>query len=175
MSLTDGLIFAGPGLPARINRHLAAASAPTRKSVQGDDAPHSAPQLQTRLRKVGVGLLTGTGLLTAFAGATYLFLAAARSLLPPEAAHLHLGSASLRAADHSRILDFIAHGRACYGGTLLGLGFLWVWLSIRPVNQREDWAWWTMLLAGGVFFGAYCDFSPMDIWNLGARRSPRSC
>jgi len=160
VSLTDGLIFAGPGLPARINLQLAAApsSAPA-------DAPESTAHLtgepskpRARPRAIGVSLLAGVGTATALAGIAYLFLAATRTLLPPETSHISLGIIHLRAADHSRILNFIAHGRACYGGALLGLGLLWGWLSIGPLKRRESWAWWTMALAGVAFFGGYFDF-----------------
>ena len=67
-----------------------------------------------------------------------------------------------------RIVDFMVHDRAAFGGALLGLAVLYVWLTVFPLSAGEQWAWWTWLVTGVVGFGtffAYLGYGYLDTWH----------
>ncbi len=67
-----------------------------------------------------------------------------------------------------RIVDFMVHDRAAFGGTLLGLGVVYVWLTVFPLAAGEPWAWWTWLVTGVVGFAtflAYLGYGYLDTWH----------
>jgi hypothetical protein len=189
--LSDGLIFAGPGLPKRINRHLTRAlqngagdrngagslpgvisetAKPERPSAAAGSQQVEGRESATRARSRAAGcvLLTGMALMTALAGLVYLVLAATSSLLPPETAHLGQSLSSLCGPDECRIPHFINHGRACYAGALMAVGAIWAWLVIGPLKRQEPWAWWTLLFAGTALYVGYLDFIAygyMEPWD----------
>jgi hypothetical protein len=86
-----------------------------------------------------------------------------------------------------RIVHFMAHDRVSFGGALVGVGLLYLWLARSPLRQSREWAWWTLLLSGLVGFAsffAYLGYGYLDTWHglatlgllpcflLGLARSP---
>ena len=69
-----------------------------------------------------------------FAGGFALFLAATGELLPHDVHYLGMTSDDLcENTRPARVVDFMVHDRAAYGGTLMGLGVLYVWLTAFPL------------------------------------------
>jgi hypothetical protein len=67
-----------------------------------------------------------------------------------------------------RIVHFLFHDRAAFGGTLLAIGTLDLWLLAFPLRLGQPWAWWTLLLTDGVgflSFLAYLIYGYLDIWH----------
>jgi hypothetical protein len=60
------------------------------------------------------------------------------------------------------------HDRASFGGALVAIGLLYVWLGAIPLRQGEGWAWWLFLLSGLFGFGtflAYLGYGYLDTWH----------
>jgi hypothetical protein len=60
------------------------------------------------------------------------------------------------------------HDRAAFGGSLLAVGVLYMWLTEFPLRNRERWAWWTLLSTGSIgflSFLAYMGYGYLDSWH----------
>jgi hypothetical protein len=60
------------------------------------------------------------------------------------------------------------HDRGAFGGTLIAIGTLYMWLAAFPLRDREPWAWWTFLLSGTLGFGSfllYLGYGYLDTWH----------
>jgi hypothetical protein len=60
------------------------------------------------------------------------------------------------------------HDRVAFGGTLIAIGLLYLWLVTFPLQASEAWAWWTLLLSGLVGFASfltYLGYGYLDIWH----------
>ena len=111
-------------------------------------------------------LVVAGGLL--FAGGFALFLAAAGEFLPHDIRYLGMSADDLCDVASCRIVDFMIHDRAAFGGTLLGLGVVYVWLTAFPLAAGEQWAWWVWLVSGTVgflSFLSYLGYGYLDTWH----------
>lgn len=75
-----------------------------------------------------------------FAGGFMLFLAVTGEFLPHDIHYLGLSADDLCDLASCRVVDFMVHDRAAFGGTLMGLGVLYTWLTIFPLSRGEQWA-----------------------------------
>ena len=103
-----------------------------------------------------------------FAGGFALFLAATGEFLPHDVHHLGMSAAHLCGIASCRIVDFMVHDRAAFGGTLVGMGVLYVWLTVFPLSRGEQWAWWVLLVSGVAGFAsflAYLGYGYLDTWH----------
>ena len=103
-----------------------------------------------------------------FAGGFLMFLAATGDLLPQDLHYLGMSPEQLCAIASCRVTDFMIHDRASFGGTLFGLGILYVWLTVFPLSRGEQWAWWTWLMSGVLGFTtflAYLGYGYLDAWH----------
>jgi hypothetical protein len=116
----------------------------------------------------GRPLLVLTGASLMFSGGFALFLSAGRQFLPQDLAFLGMTPAELCRLNGCRVLDFMIHDRVAFGGALIAIGSLFVWLAIFPLGEGEGWAWWTFILSGAIGFGsflAYLGFGYLDTWH----------
>lgn len=130
-AISTGFVYAGPGLPRRINEAVGIRSAP---------AHHNS----------GTGWIYGTlfaalllmvGLVTAGVAVTSLFL-------PYE---IRLGGlAGLHR--FPLLLDFLAHDRISYAGATLGTAVLWFGIAFHGMRAGELWARQTLLVCGALGF-----------------------
>jgi len=112
-------------------------------------------------------LLTVAGALL-FSGAFALFLAATGEFLPQDIHYLGMSAADLCGVADCRVVDFMVHDRAAFGGTLMGLGVLYVWLTVFPLARGEAWAWWVWLVSatlGFATFLSYIGYGYLDTWH----------
>jgi hypothetical protein len=103
-----------------------------------------------------------------FAGGFALFLAATGEFLPHDIHYLGMSSDDLHEVASGRIVDFMVHDRAAFGGTLVALGVLYVWLTAFPLSRGEQWAWWVWLTSGTIGFAsflAYLGYGYLDTWH----------
>ncbi len=111
--------------------------------------------------------LVGAGLLGC--GAVALGLAATQTLLPHDVAYLGVVAAQVcGTAQGGRILHFMFHDRTAFGGAVIAIGLLYVWLAEGPLRQGHAWAWWLFALNGAVGFGsflAFLGFGYYDTWH----------
>jgi hypothetical protein len=124
--------------------------------------------LFTLLVDDGRPLITLTGICLALAGGFAIFQSLTGHFLPHDSAFLGLSPADLCAAGSCRIVDFMFHDRVAFGGTLIAVGALYIWLAALPLRDGEAWAWWILTasgLAGFASFLSYLGFGYLDTWH----------
>jgi hypothetical protein len=116
----------------------------------------------------GRPLLTLTGFSLILAGGFALFLSATRQFLPHDIQFLGMTANSLCAINDCKVVLFMFHDRVAFGGTLIAIGSLYMWLSQFPLREGQAWAWWLFLLTGLIGFGsflAYLGYGYLDTWH----------
>jgi hypothetical protein len=106
----------------------------------------------------GIGLIIG-GLTISVTGLTTVFV-------PSDLAYMSTSAHTLDAAN-ARLLSFIAHDRAGFGGALVSVGVAVALIAAWGWERGQAWVWWSLLASGVVGFGfalaihlgvAYTDF-----------------
>src|SRR5205823_107246 len=95
----------------------------------------------------GRPLLTLGTLGLLLSGAFAIFLAAAGQFLPHDIQFLGMSADDLCHMNACRIVHFMFHDRVSFGGALIALATLYLWLIHFPLRARRPWAWWTLLLS----------------------------
>ncbi|MBX7105289.1 MAG: hypothetical protein K1X57_14495 [Gemmataceae bacterium] len=111
-------------------------------------------------------------------GGAALFLAATGHFLPHDERFLGMTAEQLCSYHGCRVVHFMIHDRAAFGGVLLAVGLLYVWLIEFPLRQRAAWAWWAILfsgIAGFASFLAYVVFGYLDAWHGAATLALLPC
>jgi hypothetical protein len=109
-----------------------------------------------------------TGVALFLSGAFAVFLAFRREFLPHDVAFLGMTATELCAIADCRIVRFMFHDRVAFGGTLVAVGILYLWLASFPLRRGAAWAWWAFLTSGGLGFGsflAYLGYGYLDSWH----------
>ncbi len=133
-----------------------------------DDIDDSRESFLAALIGDGRPLLSLTGILLMLAGAFALFLAATKHFLPHDVAYLGMTPQELCAINECRIVHFMIHDRVSFGGVLIGIGTLYLWLAAFPLRRGEAWAWWLFVLSGAIGFGSfllYLGYGYLDTWH----------
>jgi MFS family permease len=116
----------------------------------------------------GRSLLIFTGLCLVLSGGFALFLSATRHFLPHDVQFLGITAEQLCALAQCRIVHFMFHDRVAFGGALIAIGAIYMWLAEFPLRRGEAWAWWLFLVTGIVGFGsflAYLSYGYLDTWH----------
>src|SRR3982751_1226132 len=92
----------------------------------------------------GRPFLIFTGLCLVLSGGFALFLSATGHFLPHDVQFLGITADELCAIDQCRIVHFMFHDRVSFGGALIAIGSLYMWLA--EFSPRPGLAW-----GGGVF------------------------
>ena len=96
------------------------------------------------------------------------FLAATGHFLPHDIAYLGVGAEQLHMVADGRLAHFMMHDRVSFGGSILAVGVLYLWLAEFPLQARQGWAWWTFLVSGTIGFAsflAYLGYGYLDTWH----------
>ena len=110
--------------------------------------------------------LTAAGLLVS--GAFALFLSARREFLPHDVAFLGMSAEQLCAFAECRVVFFMFHDRVAYGGSLIAVAVLYLWLTAFPLRHGFAWAWWALALSGLLGFASflsYLGYGYLDSWH----------
>lgn len=102
------------------------------------------------------------------AGAFALFLGATGQFLPHDIAFLGMTSQQLCSLHGCRIVHFMIHDRVSFGGVLLAMGVMYLWLVEFPLKRGESWAWWTLAASSGagfLSFLSYLGYGYLDTWH----------
>jgi hypothetical protein len=116
----------------------------------------------------GRPLLLFTGLVLVLSGAFALFQSAMGQFLPHDVDYLGMTAKDLCRLDQCRIVHFMFHDRVSFGGSLISIGSLYLWLTEFPLKRREHWAWWLLLVSGVVGFATfltYLGYGYLDTWH----------
>lgn len=116
----------------------------------------------------GRPLLIFTGLSLALSGAFALFLSASGQFLPHDIQFLGMTANELCAVNGCRVVHFMFHDRVAFGGAIIAVGLLYMWMAEFPLRHGEAWAWWLFLVSGMVGFSsflAYLSYGYLDTWH----------
>jgi len=126
----------------------------------------------------GRPLLTLTGLALILSGGFALFQSATGHFLPHDEHFLGMTAKELCALRQCRIVHFMIHDRVAFGGSLIAVGSLYLWLAEFPLKHRRPWAWWLFLLSGLLGFGSfltYLGYGYLDTWHGAATLPLLAC
>src|SRR5436190_7835104 len=116
----------------------------------------------------GRPLIAVTGLALLLSGLFAFFLSATKHFLPHDIAYLGMTADALCGINECRIVHFMIHDRVSFGGAIAAVGVLYLWLAAFPLNEREPWAWWTLVASGLIGFGSflsYLGYGYLDTWH----------
>jgi len=116
----------------------------------------------------GHGLIAVSALGLLASGLFAWFLAVTGQFLPHDMAWLETSEQALRALADGRVAQFMAHDRAAFGGTLIAIAILYLWLVRVPLRQGEAWAWWVLSTSGAIGFASFLTFlgtGYVDTWH----------
>ena len=116
----------------------------------------------------GRPLLIFTGLSLVLSGAFAFFLSATGHFLPHDIQFLGMTADKLCGISECRIVHFMFHDRVAFGGALIAVGSLYVWMAEFPLRHKEAWAWWLFVVSGTLGFGsflAYLSYGYLDSWH----------
>ncbi len=161
LSLYEGFVYAGPGLPGRI---LSALS--KRRPIGPPPIPTASPGRGPPWWSWG--LIVFTGLVLIGSGLAALALAATVHMLPPDTAFLGMTSEQLCRFYECKVVRFMVHDRVAFGGSIIAVGVVYVWLGLDPLRQGEAWSWWALALSGSIGFSSfltYLGYGYLDAWH----------
>jgi len=116
----------------------------------------------------GRPLLIFTGLSLVLSGAFALFLAATGHFLLHDVQFLGMTADELCEIAGCRVVHFMMHDRVAFGGALVAVGSLYMWMAEFPLRYGEAWAWWLFVVTGFVGFGSfltYLGYGYLDTWH----------
>jgi hypothetical protein len=103
-----------------------------------------------------------------FSGLFALYVGVTGQFLPHDERFLGMTSEALCAVHGCRIVHFMVHDRVSFGGALVAIGLLYLWLIESPLREGRAWAWWLLVLSGVVGFSsflAYLSYGYLDTWH----------
>lgn len=116
----------------------------------------------------GRPLFTVVAFTLAASGGFVIFQAATGQFLPQDVAFLGMTSQQLCTLHGCRIVHFMIHDRVSFGGVLIAIAAMYLWLSEVPLKRGESWAWWALAASGGagfLSFLAYIGYGYLDSWH----------
>jgi hypothetical protein len=146
------------------------AAAGPRAGSRADPTPLSGrdPGLLDAIVADGRPLLQFTAFALLFAGCFALFLSIRREFLPHDIAFLRMTPDQLCAIGDCRVVAFMFHDRVAFGGVLVAIATLYLWLTAVPLGAGVAWAWWTLAVSGVtgfLSFLAYLGHGYLDTWH----------
>ncbi|MBB5783562.1 hypothetical protein [Nonomuraea jabiensis] len=127
------------------------------------------PEPERRRALTGQLLMVITGIGLFVGGVAVSAVGLGGVFVPSDLAYLGTGPDTLRAAG-TRLLPFIAHDRAGFGGALLAAAAAITLLSAWGWRRGEAWVWWTLALAAVAGFVpavlTHLAIGYVDLWHL---------
>lgn len=126
----------------------------------------------------GRPLISLTGLCLALSGAFALFQSATGHFLPHDTDFLQMAPQDLCGINECRIVHFMFHDRVSFGGALIAIAVLYLWLAAFPLKAGDAWSWWALFASGVVGFGSfltYLGYGYLDTWHGAATLALLPC
>src|SRR5437764_3413397 len=126
----------------------------------------------------GRALIKLTALALIGSGTFALFQASTGQFLPQDTDYLGMTARQLCLLRGCRIVHFMVHDRVSFGGVLIAIGVMYLWLAEFPLRRREPWAWWTLAASGAVGFASfllYLGYGYLDSWHGAATLALLPC
>lgn len=115
---------------------------------------------------IGPFLLLGISLI--FVGIFLLVQSYTGEFLPHDIEALGMTAQQLALFQDGKIVNFMFHDRVSFGGSLITVGLLYIWIALFPLRQKEKWAWFVLLVSGLYGFGSfmtYIGYEYYDSWH----------
>lgn len=116
----------------------------------------------------GRPLLSLTAVALLLSGTFAIFLALRREFLPHDIAYLGMNANELCALADCRVVRFMFHDRMAFGGALIAIAVLYLWLTAFPLHAGAKWAWQALAISGTLGFAsflAYLGYGYLDTWH----------
>ncbi|HEX6333108.1 MAG TPA: hypothetical protein VFZ78_02715 [Flavisolibacter sp.] len=113
-------------------------------------------------------LVVFTGMVLIFSGVFVIIQSFTGHFLPHDTVYLGMDAERLSLYYGGRITRFMFHDRVAFGGSLMAVGILYMWLAEFPLRQGQAWAWWILLISGIIGFGSfltYLGYGYLDEWH----------
>ncbi|MFZ6010375.1 MAG: hypothetical protein ACOYXT_08490 [Bacteroidota bacterium] len=113
-------------------------------------------------------LLIFTALILVLSGLFVIVQSVTGHFLPHDVSYLGLDADALSAFNKGTITKFMFHDRISFGGSIMAVGFLYLWLAEFPLKNKEPWAWYLFLSSGLIGFGSfltYLGYGYLDTWH----------
>jgi hypothetical protein len=113
-------------------------------------------------------LLIFTALVLILSGLFVIIQSMTGHFLPHDVSYLGLDADALSAFNNGTITLFMFHDRVSFGGSIIAVGLLYLWLAEFPLKNREGWAWYLFVFSGIIGFGSfltYLGFGYLDTWH----------
>jgi hypothetical protein len=126
----------------------------------------------------GRPLIGLTGLCLGLSGGFAIFQSATGQFLPHDVEFLRMNARDLCGINECRIVHFMFHDRVSFGGSLIAIAVLYLWLAEFPLKSGEAWAWWALVVSGVVGFGSfltYFGYGYLDTWHGAATLALLPC
>lgn len=129
---------------------------------------HDRRTLVQALLSDGTFLLIFTGIILVLSGLFVIVQSVTGHFLPHDVLYLELDANQLSAFNNGTITKFMFHDRVSFGGSIIVVGLLYMWLAEFPLKKREVWAWYLFLFSGIIGFGSfftYLGYGYLDSWH----------
>jgi hypothetical protein len=116
----------------------------------------------------GRPVLSLTGIVLILSGGFAIFQSMTGHFLPHDEAFLGMTAHDLCRINECRVVHFMFHDRVSFGGAIIAVGLLYLWLAEFPLRDGEAWAWWLFALSGGIGFASfltYLRYGYLDTWH----------
>jgi dihydroorotate dehydrogenase len=143
VQIDSGLVYAGPGLPKRVNDAVLYAT------TRGHPAAPAVRLFELSwfwVLLLGVSMLLG--------GVLAGVIAATRVVLPYDEVFSGMTRQQL-AAVNDRLLAFMAHDRVSLAGTMIAIGVFYVGFAVGGIRRGVHWAWVSVLASAFAGFGSF--------------------
>ena len=113
-------------------------------------------------------LLIFTALILVLSGLFVIIQSVTGHFLPHDVLYLGLDAQELSSFSNGTITKFMFHDRISFGGSIIAVGFLYMWLAEFPLKNKEPWAWYLFLFSGLIGFGSfltYLGYGYLDTWH----------
>lgn len=139
VQLHSGLVYAGPGLPKRVNEAILH----ERLSYVAEPPPHSFWRNWGWMHLLGMGMIVG--------GIIAWIIAATSVLLPYDEQYLDMGREVL-SSHNGHLLPFMSHDRITLAGTMISIGVLYSQLATYGMQYNLHWARTAVIASAVVGF-----------------------
>ena len=116
----------------------------------------------------GRPLLSFVGLCLILSGGFALMQSASGHFLPHDVQYLGMTAQELCGFNQCKVVHFMFHDRVSFGGAIIGIGIMYLWLAEFPLKQRRAWAWWVFAISGAAGFASflsYLSYGYFDSWH----------
>ncbi|MBL0743001.1 hypothetical protein [Chryseolinea lacunae] len=113
-------------------------------------------------------LLIFVSLILVLAGLFVIVQSLTGHFLPHDVAYLGLDAQQLSQFNNGTITGFMFHDRISFGGSIIAVGFLYMWMAEFPLKNKEAWAWYIFAFSGLIGFGSfltYLGYGYLDSWH----------